>query len=104
MRKSEIETYAATKRITPPTYRQLDLWSRKGLIHTVFKGDRHGRYRDWPDEEMEIAFLVARLIRHGLSQDLAFAVARSTPGTNGTREAFLRDDYLPEISIKVGAK
>lgn len=62
------------------TYRQLDYWTRTGRIHAAaaVKGRRvqSGTARVWPDSEIRIAALIARLTALGLNLDVAARVAR----------------------------
>jgi len=104
MRKTEIETYAADNpELTAPTYRQVDSWTRAGLLTVTMKGDHHGRYRDWSDTEVEIAFLVARLVSLGFSVELAFQLARMEPTADGVRILDLDNSRKPMITVSVGA-
>lgn len=100
MRSTEIDAYAKGKGFTPPTYRQMDLWTRIGRIPVEFKGDQHGRYRDWPVEAVDTACLAARFISAGMSADLAFAVARAVPDHDGERLVYL-DDQKPLVRVAV---
>ncbi len=100
MRWTEIEQRVRETGEHSPTYRQMDLWTSKGLIPVEMKGDRRGRYRDWPDEAVETAFIVARLISAGLSQELAFDIAQTTPDDNGQRVAYL-EAQRPAVRISV---
>jgi DNA-binding transcriptional MerR regulator len=105
MRKTEIEDYAnANPDLTAPTYRQLDAWTRDGLLAAESKGDRHGRYRDWSDDEVQTAFLVAWLVSSGLSVKLAFDLARQEPGGDGARRVRLVKPGMPLTEISVGAR
>lgn len=105
MRKTEIEAYAAANPgMVAPTYRQLDSWTREGLLAMKFEGDNHGRYRDWPEAEVNIAFLVARLVSLGFSVDLAFKLARTKRDDEGVRSLYLDGAEKPLITVSVGAE
>jgi len=105
MRKTEIEEYAfRNPEVTAPTYRQLDSWTRDGLLKVDVRGDRHGRYRDWPDAEVDAAFLVARLVALGFSVELAFQLARTKPDAEGVRSLILDGADRPMVKISVGAE
>lgn len=78
MRSTQIRAYAADHPDLPaPTAQQMFLWTRQGLLTAEMRGDRGGRYRWWAPAEVEVAFLVARLVRVGFRQDLAFRLARA---------------------------
>jgi hypothetical protein len=47
------------------TYRQIDYWTRSGLLRPVHQGGT-GPARFWPPEEAEIAQRTARLVTAGL--------------------------------------
>jgi hypothetical protein len=77
MRSTQIRAYAADHPDIPcPTAQQMFRWARDGLLRWEMRGDRGGRYRWWPPAEVEVAFLVAQLMRAGFRQELAFALAR----------------------------
>ncbi len=103
MRKTEIEEFARNNpEMIAPTYRQLDTWTRKGLLKVDVKGDHHGQFRDWPNTEVTVAFLVARLVALGFSSDLAFAVARTEPDAAGVRALSLVASGEPLVTVSVG--
>jgi hypothetical protein len=102
MRWTEIEEYAAKHGVPLPSYRQLDRWTRQGRLTAEFRGDRHGRYRWWPPSEADAAFLVARLMKGGMDEDLAFALARAEPDGDG-RRALTLDGAAPHVRIEVAA-
>lgn len=102
MRWTEIVDYAEPAGYTLPTYRQMDIWTRAGLLTAEFRGDRHGRYRWWPPEEVEAALTVARLVADlGMSSDLAFKLARSEPGAGGARTMVLDGGKQPVVRVEV---
>lgn len=57
------------------TYRQLDHWTRKGLLRPE-GGRGSGQSREWPHRERKVALLMARLVKAGLGLELAHRVAR----------------------------
>ncbi len=61
-----------------PTYRQIDHWTRTGLLRLV-DGIRTGSgfARLWPAEEVEIAGMMHRLCQAGIGPDLAHQIARA---------------------------
>lgn len=101
MRWTEIEEYAAVRGVPLPTYRQMDIWTRGGLLTAKFEGDRHGRFRDWSDTERDVALLVARLASVGFAVDLAFQIARTQPDANSQRRLFLDGGDKPLITVLV---
>jgi DNA-binding transcriptional MerR regulator len=104
MRWTEIQAFAdAREDLTVPTYRQLDIWTRNGLLKSESRGDNHGRYRWWDDTELAVAFTVARLVSVGFSVNLAFQLARTKPDAEGVRTLFLDGADKPLITVSVGA-
>ena len=57
------------------SYRQLDYWARKGYLQ-VTQDPGSGRAREWPDEEIRVASVMARLTAAGLPPATAVQVAR----------------------------
>ena len=104
MRWTAIEEHATRLGIPLPTYRQLDTWTRGGLIKATFQGDHHGRYRDWSDPERDVALLVARLVSVGFSVELAFQLARTKPDAEGMRFLILDGGDHPRITVAVAGK
>src|SRR4051812_36868292 len=80
MRWTEIQETARNRGLLCPTYRQMDIWTRAGKLTAKMHGDRHGRFRWWPEDQVDRAFLVARLVSAGLSVDLAFRLAETEDG------------------------
>ena len=60
--------------IEGPTYRQLDYWARAGYLNVGAYGS--GTMRDWSDEEIRVATVMARLTAAGLTPPAAEKVAR----------------------------
>ncbi|MEV1201703.1 MerR family transcriptional regulator [Microbispora rosea] len=58
------------------TWRQLDYWTNKGYLHPE-GGGSHGVARIWPEPELRIAALIARLVAAGMVMESAASVARS---------------------------
>lgn len=105
MRWTEIVAYFDGGPHTLPTYRQMDVWTRAGLLTAEFRGDRHGRYRWWPPTEIDVALAVARLVADlGMNADLAFTLARSKPDTGGTRTLVLDGGKQPLVRVEVEAE
>jgi hypothetical protein len=103
MRWAEIIDRAAAEGIDSPTYRQLDVWTASGrLTADMRSGHPGGKYRWWPDAEVEVALLVARLISIGMDVDLAFQVARTAPTPDGTRLLTLDGGRPPWVRVEVG--
>jgi DNA-binding transcriptional MerR regulator len=63
------------------TYRQLDYWTRTGVLRADNPHCGSGGVRTWPDEELRVAQRIAVLLRAGISLRTAATVARQTPGT-----------------------
>jgi hypothetical protein len=112
MRWTEIEGYAREQDLILPTYRQMDIWTRTGLLKAEkrgyraagHKGDRAGVYRWWSDTERDVALLVARLAACGVGVDLAFQVARTQPDKAGVRTLILDGAIRPHITITVNGR
>jgi DNA-binding transcriptional MerR regulator len=62
--------------VSGATFRQLDHWSRKGLLRPV-GGEGTGHVRDFPAEEVQVAKVMARLVGAGISPEAAARAARS---------------------------
>jgi hypothetical protein len=58
------------------TYRQLDYWARRGYLRLTQHKPGPGNAREWPDEEIRVAGVMARLAAAGLPPALAERVAR----------------------------
>jgi DNA-binding transcriptional MerR regulator len=58
------------------TYRRLDHWARQGWLQPDHDGGT-GHRRDWPQTELQVADLMARLVEAGLTVDVAALVARA---------------------------
>jgi hypothetical protein len=60
------------------TYRQVDYWARAGYLRLGRErdGTGSGYWRIWPDEEVRVARLMARLTGAGFSPAVAHKVAR----------------------------
>lgn len=111
MRWTEIEEYARERDLFLPTYRQMDIWTRNGLLTAnkrgkredseTGRGDRAGVYRDWPDGERDVALMVARLVNCGVGVELAFQMARTKPDKFLTRTLLLDGGTKPHITITV---
>jgi len=54
-------------------------WSARGYIRPVGQGRGSGFTREWPQEEIAIAQMMARLVAAGLPPGLAEQVARYGP-------------------------
>jgi hypothetical protein len=68
-----------------PSYRQMDKWTRMGLIKSSMAGDRHGRFRVWDDDETAAALLAGRLIKAtGMNARVAFELARTPADDDGS--------------------
>jgi hypothetical protein len=102
MRWAELVADCRDKGLTPPTYRQMDGWSTKGLIKFENRlGHPGGQFRWWPPEEIGVAVAVARLVRVGLDVDLAFQVARTKPDKFGCRRLILDGGSRPRIAVEI---
>jgi hypothetical protein len=62
------------------TYRQLDHWTRTGLIHAAAEPGGSGKPRQWPFDEMDVARLAAHLIAAGFNTSAAIYIARQGIG------------------------
>jgi hypothetical protein len=110
MRWTEIEAeYARRADVVMPTYRQMDVWTRQGLLVAETRGDHHGRYRWWPLTEVRAALLVAALMSHGMTAELAFKVARTQVDTEDWHRITLTGTANPVViaaratPVEVGA-
>jgi hypothetical protein len=63
-------------RVAGASYRQLDHWVRQGYLRVQQHGPGSGHARQWPDEEVRVAAVMARLTAAGLPPALAERVAR----------------------------
>jgi hypothetical protein len=61
--------------VTDATYRQLDVWTRKGYLWPE-GGEGTGYSRHWPAGEVQVAKVMARLVDAGLSPEAAHRAAR----------------------------
>ncbi len=62
----------------PPgvTYRQLDHWTRAGLITPANGAPGSGRHRDWPPGELAVAATIGELRAAGVELTAAATIAR----------------------------
>jgi DNA-binding transcriptional MerR regulator len=67
---------ANTKQELGITYRQLDWWTRLGLLRPLHVGGS-GVNREWTRAELEVARLMGHLVRAGATPALAERLARS---------------------------
>lgn len=104
MRWTEIEGRAAETGETLPTYRLMDLWTRQGRLDANHLRGPGGKYRDWPEGEVEVALVAARLRACGMSDDLAFQVARTQPDADGRRQLYLDGAEKPLITVTVNGR
>ena len=74
------------------TYRQLDHWTRAGLLKPLHVGGS-GTSREWTHAELGVARLMGRLVKAGMKPGLAAAIARDAP----------RCEIAPGIWIEVAA-
>jgi DNA-binding transcriptional MerR regulator len=58
------------------SYRQLDYWSRSGYLRPVQAKPGSGTDRAWPEAEIRVANMMARLLTAGLELAVAARVAR----------------------------
>jgi DNA-binding transcriptional MerR regulator len=58
------------------TYRKLDHWARRGWLRPIHTGGT-GNNRVWPQNELQIADLMRRLTRAGLTPEAAAEAARA---------------------------
>lgn len=60
------------------TYRRLDHWTRVGYLRPARRGGTGtGHVRQWPQEELQVADLMRRLVDAGLTAGVAAIAARS---------------------------
>jgi len=64
-------------RLAGITYRQLDYWTRTGLIHSPNTGANSGTLRIYPRTEIATACLLAQLLHAGLTRRIAHDIART---------------------------
>lgn len=62
------------------TYRQLDYWTRCGILHPDVATPGTGQVRRWTDEERAVAVRILALTRAGIELRKAASIARQTPG------------------------
>lgn len=67
------------------TYRQLDYWTRCGLLQPDAATPGSGNRRVWTDEELMVAARAARLHAAGLTLGAAFTVARGGELSHGVK-------------------
>lgn len=65
-----------TERELGITYRQLDVWTRAGLLKPLHLGGS-GNSREWTRAELNVAKVMGRLVAAGLKPEPASRVARS---------------------------
>jgi len=58
------------------SYRQLDYWTRIGLLRPIDPTPGSGVARTWPDAEVVVAHMIRRLLDAGLELRVAARVAR----------------------------
>jgi hypothetical protein len=100
-RWTEIEEAAAESGTALPTYRLWDLWTRTGRLHADHKRGQGGKFRDWPDVEVEVGVLAGRLRACGMTDDLAFQIARTHLSEDGSRRLILDSGDKPLITVEV---
>jgi DNA-binding transcriptional MerR regulator len=81
------------------SYRQLDYWVRCGYLRPEVAEPGSGRARRWPEEEIEIARTMRRLVDVGLTNAVAADVARTY-----VAERDVIDSRSPEIRLGVGIR
>lgn len=59
------------------SYRQLDYWTRIGLLRCVSEGSGSGHRRYWPAEDAQVAILMGRYVAAGLPPKTAHRAARN---------------------------
>jgi DNA-binding transcriptional MerR regulator len=58
------------------SYRQLDYWTTRGYIVAYESNPGSGRAREWQHGELELAALMAKLVRHGMTVPAAAKLVR----------------------------
>lgn len=81
-----------TERELGITYRQLDHWTRAGLLKPLHVGGS-GSSREWTHAELDVARVMGRLVAAGLKPEPASRVARS-PG----RRCEIADGIYVEVT------
>jgi hypothetical protein len=76
------------------TYRQLDYWTRHGLLSSDPPTPGSGTARRWSETEVEVAARLVRLLAAGLSLRVAAGVARAGCGVHELA-AGVRIEVLP---------
>jgi hypothetical protein len=75
------------------TYRQLDVWTRAGLLNPSNGNEPGtGRPRFYPTTELTVACLMAQLLRAGLNPRVAHRIARDLSETGTSDLAGIRID------------
>ena len=81
------------------SYRQLDYWTRRGYLRPDVPDVGTGYVRTWPREECDVARLMQRLIRAGLSVSKAAKVARAVIYAHG--DGSVRAKIAPGIWVTI---
>jgi DNA-binding transcriptional MerR regulator len=84
------------------SYRRLDYWARHGYLRPDGNGGGSGYRRRWPDDELAIAALMARLVGAGLGLDVAAKIARAAVESGKlTHYVLLADGVYLAIVVEV---
>jgi DNA-binding transcriptional MerR regulator len=81
-------TSAEVCRQTGLSYRQLDSWNRMGYFAPLNDEPGTGHNRVWPQAELDVARMMARLVALGVTPEQAARVAR---------DPFERDLWLDRV-------
>lgn len=69
------------------TYRQLDYWTRRGVLFADHPTPGSGAQRVYPADEVPVACALVRLMAAGLPLDMAAELARRPIPAEGARDA-----------------
>jgi DNA-binding transcriptional MerR regulator len=87
------------------SYRRLDYWTRHGYLRPGTNGSGSGYRRQWPDDELAVAALMARLVGAGLVLDVAARIARAAVESGQlTHYVLLADAVYLSVVVDVTAK
>ena len=70
-------TTVAVCHLTGMTYRQADHWATQGYLRPDEANPGSGAQRSWPPDEVRVAYVMAALVRAGVSPSEAGPAARS---------------------------
>jgi DNA-binding transcriptional MerR regulator len=91
-------------RVTGVTYRQLDYWARMHYVQATNEGEGSGAHRVWPDREVRIVALMARLTEAGLTVPAAHLIARGAEAAIRAGDEAAMEVLAPGIVLVISAE